>query len=201
MKFAMLKKTDNSFLEDLKNELEDTRNKRQIFRSETQMRYSVLNDGVHPNNASKYWQCVTEQNVMYENLVRLSFDYRELEIKIKKAEIELANTEDPLDKELCQIKLERLFWDKADSERIGRDRVREIKKWSELKAEFDDGTFNTENAYVEQDDILRMRLENRRASLTPGSSQAEVLNVLGPLTTINKGLELNGVEEIKSLSD
>ena len=201
MKFAMLKKTDNSFLEDLKNELEDTRNKRQIFRSETQMRYSVLNDGVHPNNASKYWQCVTEQNVMYDNLVRLSFDYRELEIKIKKAEIELANTEDPLDKELCQIKLERLFWDKADSERIGRDRVREIKKWSELKAEFDDGTFNTENAYVEQDDILRMRLENRRASLTPGSSQAEVLNVLGPLTTINKGLELNGAEEIKSLSD
>ena len=202
MKFAMLKKTDNSFLEDLKNELEDTRNKRQIFRSETQMRYSVLNDGVHPNNASKYWQCVTEQNVMYENLVRLSFDYRELEIKIKKAEIELANTEDPLDKELCQIKLERLFWDKADSERIGRDRVREIKKWSELKAEFDDGTFNTENAYVEQDDILRMRLENRRASLTPGSSQAEVLNVLGPLTTINKGLGLlNGAEEIKSLSD
>lgn len=198
----MLKKTDNSFLEDLKNELEDTRNKRQIFRSETQMRYSVLNDGVHPNNASKYWQCVTEQNVMYENLVRLSFDYRELEIKIKKAEIELANTEDPLDKELCQIKLERLFWDKADSERIGRDRVREIKKWSELKAEFDDGTFNTENAYVEQDDILRMRLENRRASLTPGSSQAEVLNVLGPLTTINKGLGLlNGAEEIKSLSD
>ena len=201
MKFAMLKKTDNSFLEDLKNELEDTRNKRQIFRSETQMRYSVLNDGVHPNNASKYWQCVTEQNVMYDNLVRLSFDYRELEIKIKKAEIELANTEDPLDKELCQIKLERLFWDKADSERIGRDRVREIKKWSELKAEFDDGTFDTEDAYVEQDDILRMRLENRRASLTPGSSQAEVLNVLGPLTTINKGLELNGAEEIKSLSD
>lgn len=202
MKFAMLKKTDNSFLEDLKNELEDTRNKRQIFRSETQMRYSVLNDGVHPNNASKYWQCVTEQNVMYENLVLLSFNYRELEIKIKKAEIELANTEDPLDKELCQIKLERLFWDKADSERIGRDRVREIKKWSELKAEFDDGTFNTENAYVEQDDILRMRLENRRASLTPGSSQAEVLNVLGPLTTINKGLGLlNGAEEIKSLSD
>lgn len=201
MKFAMLKKTDNSFLEDLKNELEDTRNKRQIFRSETQMRYSVLNDGVHPNNASKYWQCVTEQNVMYENLVRLSFDYRELEIKIKKAEIELANTEDPLDKELCQIKLERLFWDKADSERIGRDRVREIRKWSELKAEFDDGTFDTEDAYVEQDDILRMRLENRRASLTPGSSQAEVLNVLGPLTTINKGLELNGAEEIKSLSD
>ena len=202
MNFAMLKKTDNSFLEDLKKELEDTRNKRQIFRSETQMRYSVLNDGVHPNNASKYWQCVTEQNVMYENLVRLSFDYRELEIKIKKAEIELANTEDPLDKELCQIKLERLFWDKADSERIGKDRVREIRKWSELKAEFDDGTFNTEDAYVEQDDILRMRLENRRASLTPGSSQAEVLNVLGPLTTINKGLGLlNGAEEIKSLSD
>ena len=201
MNFAMLKKTDNSFLEDLKNELEDTRNKRQIFRSETQMRYSVLNDGVHPNNASKYWQCVTEQNVMYENLVLLSFNYRELEIKIKKAEIELENAEDPLDKELCQIKLERLFWNKADSERIGKDRVREIRKWSELKAEFDDGTFNTEDAYVEQDDILRMRLENRRASLTPGSSQAEVLNVLGPLTTINKGLELNGAEEIKSLSD
>jgi hypothetical protein len=33
---------------------------------------------------------------------------------------------------------------------------------------------------------LRMALENRAASLTPGSSQAEVINVLGPLNTVNR---------------
>ena len=56
--FPMLKKEDNNFLKELKKELEDTHNKAQIYRTETEMRYSVLNDGTFPTSASKYWQCV-----------------------------------------------------------------------------------------------------------------------------------------------
>ena len=185
MTLPMLAPSDDAYISEVMEELRDTANKRQIFRSETQMRYSVLQDGVHPNNASKYWQCVTEQWVMYQELVSLSFSYRELVIKIKKEERKLADTEDELDRELSEIALDKLAWSKAEAERVGADRVREIKQWSALKKEFDDGSFDTTNPYFEQDDILRMRLENRKASLTPGSSQAEVLNVLGPLATFD----------------
>ena len=190
MTLPMLAPSDDAYISEVMEELRDTANKRQIFRSETQMRYSVLQDGVHPNNASKYWQCVTEQWVMYQELVSLSFSYRELVIKIKKEERKLADTEDELDRELSEIALDKLAWSKAEAERVGADRVREIKQWSALKKEFDDGTFDTASPYFEQDEILRMRLENRKASLTPGSSQAEVLNVLGPLATFDNTPQL-----------
>ncbi len=74
----MLKKEDNKFLKELKKELEDTHNKAQIYRTETEMRYSVLNDGTFPTPAGKYWQCVREQNVFYMNLKEEAFAYRKL---------------------------------------------------------------------------------------------------------------------------
>ena len=55
----MLVPEDVQFLEEVKEELNDTWTKRQIFRTETEMRISVLNDVKFPTNASKYWQAVT----------------------------------------------------------------------------------------------------------------------------------------------
>ena len=82
----MLKKEDNKFLKDLKAELEDTHNKAQVYRTETEMRYSVLNDGRFPTKASKYWQAVREQNVFYTNLRMEAYEYRKLLVEIKKLE-------------------------------------------------------------------------------------------------------------------
>ena len=45
---------------------------------------SVLQDAKYPTKASKYWQCVREQNVFLENLMSLSFDARRNEVKLKK---------------------------------------------------------------------------------------------------------------------
>ena len=65
--------------EDLNNfkamteELRDTWTKKQMFRTETEARFSVLQDNRYPTKASKYWQCVREQNVFLENLMSLSF--------------------------------------------------------------------------------------------------------------------------------
>ena len=64
---------DVESFKDLKLELKDTWTKKQQFRTETEMRFSVLNDFKHPTNASKYWQCVREQNTYLENLMLLSF--------------------------------------------------------------------------------------------------------------------------------
>ena len=181
----MLKKEDNKFLKELKIELEDTRNKAQIYRTETEMRYSVLNDGRFPTKASKYWQAVREQNVFYTTLRTEAYQYRKLLVEIKKLERSIENEKDDLELELLEIELEEKLWDKSERERMGADRVREIEHWSRIKKELDDGSFDTQNVDTHQKESLKLQLQERAKNLTPGSSQGEMINVIGPLKTID----------------
>ena len=181
----MLKKEDNNFLKELKKELEDTHNKAQIYRTETEMRYSVLNDGTFPTKASKYWQCVREQDVFYTNLREESYAYRKLLVEIQKIERAIKNEQDDLEQELLEIELEQKLWEKQERERNGADRVREVEHWSRIKKELDDGSFDTKNVNVHQKETLKLQLQERAKNLTPGSSQGETLNVIGPLKTID----------------
>lgn len=181
---AILDPDDFSALTDLKEELKDTWIKKQIFRTETEMRVSVLNDAKFPTNAAKYWQCVREQNVFFENLMQLSFGYRKNTVEIKKLERKLLAEQDELERELLQIELEEKLYNKANMELVAKDRVREINQWSILKKELDNGNFDTNNVNTHQMTSLKLTLQNRAQSLTPGSSQAEVFNVLGPLNTV-----------------
>ena len=64
----MLKPSDASAVVELREELADNWQKKQIFRTETEMRISVLNDAKHPTNASKYWQSVREQGAMVRQI-------------------------------------------------------------------------------------------------------------------------------------
>ena len=184
--FPMLKKEDNKFLKELKIELEDTRNKAQIYRTETEMRYSVLNDGRFPTKASKYWQAIREQNVFYENLQQESYVYRRMLVEIKKIEEAIAKETDELELELLEIDLEEKIWQKNNIARKATDRVREIEHWSRIKKELDDGTFDTQNVNTHQKESLKLQLQERAKNLTPGSSQGEMINVLGPLKTIDE---------------
>tara|TARA_R100000773_G_scaffold6341_1_gene6590 strand:- start:714 stop:1337 length:624 start_codon:yes stop_codon:yes gene_type:complete len=184
--FPMLKKEHNKFLQELKTELEDTHNKAQLYRTETEMRYSVLNDGRFPTKASKYWQAVREQNIFYTNLRLEAYQYRKLLVEIKKLERSIAKETDELELELLQIELEEKLWDKDERERNGADRVREIEHWSRIKKELDDGTFDTQNVNTHQKESLKLQLQERAKNLTPGSSQGEMINVIGPLKTIDE---------------
>lgn len=181
----MLNEEHNKFLGELKKELLDTHQKVQIYRTETEMRYSVLNDGRFPTKASKYWQAVREQDVFYKQLRQESFEYRKLLIEIQKVERSIANEKDELELQLLEIQLEEKLWEKDNRERYGADRVREIEHWSRIKKELDDGSFDTQNVNTHQKESLKAQLQERAKSLTPGSGQGEVLNVLGPLKTID----------------
>ena len=178
--------------EDLKSfkgmveELRDTWTKKQIFRTETEMKVAVLDDGRYPTRASKYWQCVREQNVFLENLMSLSFDYRRNEAKIKQLEKKLETETDEYKKELYQIDLDEKVYGKANMELVARDRLREIKLWSKFKAEYDDGSFDTKNVNSHQFESLSQIMEHKKNSITPGSSQAEVFNVLSQVDTIDR---------------
>ena len=179
-------------VEDLKafkgmvEELRDTWTKKQIFRTETEMKVAVLDDGRYPTRASKYWQCVREQNVFLENLMSLSFDYRRNEAKIKQLEKKLETETDEYKKELYQIDLDEKIYGKANMELVARDRLREIKLWSKFKLEYDDGSFDTKNVNTHQFESLAQIMEHKKNSITPGSSQAEVFNVLSQVDTIDR---------------
>ena len=114
---------------ELTNELRDTWTKKQVFRTETEMRMSVLQDAKYPTKASKYWQCVREQNVFLENLMSLSFDARRNEVKLKRLQEKLKTEEDPLKRELLQIDIDEKTYSVANMQLVARDRMREIKLW------------------------------------------------------------------------
>jgi len=182
----LLDPNDVQEFKELTNELRDTWTKKQVFRTETEMRMSVLQDAKYPTKASKYWQCVREQNVFLENLMSLSFDARRNEVKIKRLQEKLLTEEDPLKKELLQIDIDEKIYSVANMQLVARDRMREIKLWSTLKKEFDDGSFDTQDVNRHQLESYHQIMKNKADTLTPGSSQPEVFNVLGQLQTIER---------------
>ena len=167
-------------------ELRDTWTKKQVFRTETEMRMSVLQDMKYPTKAAKYWQCVREQNVFLENLMSLSFDCRRKEAKIKWLEKKIETEQDDYKLTKYQIDLDEERYGLANMQLIAKDRMREIKLWSTLKKEFDDGSFDTKDVNRHQLDSYHLIMKNKAETLTQGSSQPEVFNVLGQLQTIER---------------
>ena len=168
------------------SELRDTWTKKQVFRTETEMRMSVLQDMKYPTKAAKYWQCVREQNVFLENLMSLSFDCRRKEAKIKWLEKKLETEEDEYKLEKYKIDLDEEVYGLANMQLVAKDRMREIKLWSTLKKEFDDGSFDTKDVNRHQLDSYHLIMKNKAETLTSGSSQPEVFNVLGQLKSIER---------------
>ena len=183
---VLLDKSDASEFKAMVPELQDTWIKKQLYRTETEMRFSVLSDNKHGTNASKYWQSVREQNTHFDNLMSLSFEYRKLEIEIKKIQREIKKEKDPLEKELKRIKIEQKFYARAGMELTAKARMREIKTWSKLKKEFNDGTFDDQNVNTHQAEAYIHQLEQKKLTLTQGSSQPEIFNVLGQLETLKR---------------
>jgi hypothetical protein len=195
----ILEPEDVSIFKQMTEELRDTWTKKQMFRTETEMSFSVLNDAKYPTKAAKYWQCVREQNVFLENLMTLSFDYRRTEVKIKRLQEKLNKEEDPLKKELLQIDIDEKVYSKASMQLVARDRMREIKLWSKFKKKFDDGSFDTKDVNTHQLHSYHLTMKNKAETLTEGSSQPEVFNVLGQLQSIERIKKENGqLEQTKT---
>jgi hypothetical protein len=182
----LLEPNDLKSFKGMVDELRDTWTKKQIFRTETEARVSVLQDNNYPTKAAKYWQCVREQNVFLENLMSLSFDYRRNEAKIKWLTKKVETETDEYKLENYKIDLDEKIYSKASMEAVAKDRMREINMWSKLKAEFNDGTFNDKNVNDHQLETYHQVYLNKAKTLTSGSSQPEVFNVVGQLETIER---------------
>ena len=175
-------------------ECNDSIAKKQMWRTDTEARFSVLNDAKHPTNVSKYWQAVKEQSVFAEQFTILSFNYRRNEIKIKKIkhQIEHMEADDEFALMELEVDLDECLFNKKEYQIQALDRVREIQMWSDIKKELTDAEdFDTENVNTHQVESYLQILENRRMTLSPSSSQPEIMNVLGSLNTLRRLLSLD----------
>lgn len=185
----VLKEEDAKTILVLKDELADNWNKKQIFRTETEMRVSVLNDAKHPTTASKYWQSVREMSAHFDAMMNLSFDMRRNQVERLKLERKMdkaVSVGDDLKQMEIQIDLDQNLYGKAIMEQVAHDRVREIQTWSKIKNELNDGSFDDQNVNTHQAQSLRLALQNRAMALGPGASDAERINAVGPLQTLER---------------
>ena len=131
-------------------ELQNTWEKQQRWRTETEARVSVLGDYQHPTLASKYWQATREQGVFTEQLVHLAFDYRvkaeeravlQAEETLLRVEAEQAGASVVTRALLTAranikaIEAERALYLLREMQLAAKDRLRELAMWSKLKAE------------------------------------------------------------------
>ena len=71
-------------------------------------------------------------------------------------------------------------------ELVAKHRMREVATWSKLKLEFDDGNFDKRNVNSHQAHSYLLRLQEQKKTITPGTSQPEVFNVLGQIDTLER---------------
>ena len=182
----LLEQDDLSAFKGMVEELRDTWTKKQMFRTETEARFSVLQDNKYPTKASKYWQCVREQSSYLDNLMTLSFDYRRNEAKIKWLENKIEKEKDDYKLTKYQIDLDEARFGKASMEKVARHRMREIKMWSGLKKEFNDGSFNDKDVNQHQLESYGMQYHEKAKTLNANSSESEIFNVMGQLQSLQR---------------
>lgn len=190
---SILKADDFAYLSSVADELRDTLEKRQVFRTETEMSVSVLNEIKHPTKASKYWQSVREQAVMFENLVTTGFEYRRNEVKIKRLTQQLAAASDEFDREEVQIDLDECLFKRTNMELSAKDRIREIRLWSKIKAELDDGSFDTKDVNTHQLVSYAQRFILQASNAPRDMPVAEANNLKGQLASAVHELEDRGM--------
>ena len=182
----LLEQEDLNSFKGMVEELRDTWTKKQMFRTETEARFSVLQDNRYPTKAAKYWQCVREQSSYLDNLMTLSFDYRRNEAKIKWLEKKVETEQDEYKLTKYQIDLDEARFGKASMEKVAKHRMREIKMWSKLKLEFNDGSFNDKDVNQHQLESYGLQYAAKAKTLNANSSEAEVFNVMGQLQSLQR---------------
>ena len=185
----------------LVDELQETFAKRQIWRTQTEMMFSVLDDSKFTTPAAKYWQCVREQSVFYQELVQLTLDYRRNNIAILEIEEKLQGDDlNKFERMNLEVEYDSAIWARDGLKIAAKDRMRELDLWSQIKTALVEGNpeFDTEDVNTHQAESYLKRMENRKDTLTSGSQGAEVINVLGSLNTLRR---LTGLEQVPYLQD
>jgi hypothetical protein len=199
----LLEEKDLRKIQELLPELRHNWETQTIWRTETLMRYSVLNDVDCPDNASKYHQAKVEQLVFFEQLFILSLQYQKQlrKIEIKKAEIEELQDRllEPLKSyeikklqaniEIKEIESKELLYELENMRIQARERVREIATWSKIKDELNDGSFDIDDINETQlISLMRRYIQETWHAVSSGGQNdlSSINNILAHYETLGR---------------
>ena len=184
---SILTSDDFLNLSKLKNELRQTWETVQVYRTRTEMEVSILNDMKRPTPDAKYWQAVREQNVMFVELVNLSYEYRKKAVEIRKLQRDLAVEKDELERELTQIEIEQNEWYLKNMERMAHDRIREILEWSAIKTELlPHLKYGDEDVNAHQLEAMEKGFNVQAKLVNENTPVADARNIIGLADMSNK---------------
>ena len=188
-----------------------------IWRTETEMRCSVLNDMNFPDKASKYHQAKLEQRVFAEQLLYLAFDYEDLksDIEIVEADIEEIQDKiknaDPVSTKFYEIKKLKAELAKKENEKRklvygfenmriqGNERMREVETWSKIKKELDDGSFDKDSREANQLVSMTRRYINEGWNAIINGKNSDISsfnNIVAQFVTLVKEAYTRGVLDV-----
>ena len=116
----------------------------------------------------------------------LSFDYRRNDAKIKWLEGKIDKEQDEYKLTKYQIDLDECRFGKASMEKVAKHRMREIKMWSQLKKEFNDGSFNDKDVNQHQLESYHKMYAGKAKTITNTTPEAEVFNIIGQLRSLER---------------
>ncbi len=163
---SILSNDDYSTMSEMSVSLQHVFEKRQIFRTETEIKYSVLDELRCPTDAGKYWQIIREEFNMFENLMNLSFQYEDLNCDLQLKEIELTEIDDSVKGKIYQMKkrneIKRLQFVSSGMILQAKDIVRELKIWESLKTKLKSRSeFDLDDCNANQFETLKLKWENQ----------------------------------------
>lgn len=181
----VLESEDLQRLQDLVPELKQAVATRTMFRTQTEARFSVLNDLKHPTPAAKYHQAKLEQVVMFGNLMTLSFEYREALIDLAEAEEKIKSAQG-FELERLKVKRDRLTYKLAWMRAEAKERLREIEMWSRIKAQLESAaSFDHDNKDTEELQGLAIRyMQELPAALRAGKDVGGAVNIIAQAATM-----------------
>jgi len=186
----------------------------QVFRTDTEVRISVLNDIKFPTQASKYYQALREMNVHQTELVHLLFDYevKKQEMLIHKSAImkyeKLLENETEEYKRLRyeaklkqeQIEIEKTAFMLKNMKRTADGRKQEVLQWDrilkELKPSLEEANIPLDNPDSHQKiSYLVRHIKQTIHGIQSGSqmSGSEANNLFGQLITNAKVVQKEGL--------
>jgi len=179
----LLSKDSFSELTTLSKELEHTVYSAQMNRTRTEMEVSVLNDLKFPTHASKYWQAVREQKVMFQGVISFSFEYRKLLIKKEMVKERILKEDNYLKKQLLEVKLDEYRYRLNEIKHSAGSRIREIKHWSEIKKREAESLSEQDLSSVDNHQLksYTRRWINQYLETNDTSSPSEMQNLMGQL--------------------
>ena len=198
---SILEKDDMRSISNLSNELQRVFEVRQIWRTETEIRYSVLDDVNFPTSAGKYWQCIREQNVFWEGLVTLSCNYQKAQgeldlLEIEYDEIKGNNKKSNAQRKIKDAEIKQMQFGLMHMRLQSHDRVREIKIWEKVKNELtakEDFDINDVNKH--QIKSYAKRWEQKMNLGAKSNNSAMFINSMTSLETMKKDLEEKKIED------